>query len=142
MWLGEKITDKGIGNGISLLIMIGILARLPQAFIQEFTSTITNNNGGPMILVLEVIGWLLVIIACVLLVMAIRRIPVQYARRTVSGEFEQDGNRQWIPFKLNSAGVMPIIFAQALCSLLLLLVVKIRNISVITGAFSNMFGLV
>ncbi|MDI1254514.1 MAG: preprotein translocase subunit SecY [Flavobacterium sp.] len=117
MWLGEKITDKGIGNGISLLIMVGILARMPQAFIQEFASTITNNNGGPMKLVLEIIGWLLVIIACVLLVMAVRRIPVQYARRTVSGEFEQDalgGNRQFIPLKLNASGVMPIIFAQAI----------------------------
>ncbi len=117
MWLGEKITDKGIGNGISLLIMVGILARLPQAFLQEFTSTITNNGGGPMILVLEVIGWLLVIMACVLLVMAVRKIPVQYARRTVSGDFEQDingENRQFIPLKLNASGVMPIIFAQAI----------------------------
>ena len=117
MWLGEKITDKGIGNGISLLIMVGILARLPQALIQEFTSRVTNNNGGPMILVFEIIVWLLVIIACVLLVMAIRKIPVQYARRTTSGDFEQDmmgGNRQWIPLKLNAAGVMPIIFAQAI----------------------------
>ena len=117
MWLGEKITDKGIGNGISLLIMVGILARLPQAFIQEFTSTITNNNGGPMLLVIEVIIWLLVIISCVLLVMAVRKIPVQYARRTTTGDFEQDmmgGNRQWIPLKLNASGVMPIIFAQAI----------------------------
>jgi preprotein translocase subunit SecY len=117
MWLGEKITDKGIGNGISLLIMVGILARLPQSLTQEFTSRVTNNNGGPMLLVIEVIVWLLVIMACVLLVMAIRRIPVQYARRTTTGDFEQDmmgGNRQWIPLKLNSAGVMPIIFAQAI----------------------------
>jgi preprotein translocase subunit SecY len=72
MWLGEKITDKGIGNGISLLIMVGILARLPQALIQEFQSRVTNNNGGLMILVIEIIVWMLVIIACVLLVMAIR----------------------------------------------------------------------
>jgi len=117
MWLGEKITDKGIGNGISLLIMVGILARLPQSLTQEFTSRVTNNNGGPMLLVIEVIVWLLIIMACVLLVMAIRKIPVQYARRTTTGDFEQDmmgGNRQWIPLKLNSAGVMPIIFAQAI----------------------------
>jgi preprotein translocase subunit SecY len=117
MWLGEKITDKGIGNGISLLIMVGILARLPQAFIQEFAARVTNNNGGPMLLVVEIIVWLLVIIGCILLVMAIRKIPVQYARRTVSGDFEKDmmgGNRQWIPLKLNAAGVMPIIFAQAI----------------------------
>lgn len=142
MWLGEKITDKGIGNGISLLIMVGILARLPQAFIQEFTSTITNNNGGPMLLVLEVIIWLLVIIACILLVMAVRKIPVQYARRTVSGEFEQDGNRQWIPLKLNASGVMPIIFAQAI----MFIPAAVAGLSdsetsqSVAGAFSNMFG--
>lgn len=142
MWLGEKITDKGIGNGISLLIMVGILARLPQAFIQEFTSTITNNNGGPMLLVLEVIIWLLVIIACILLVMAVRKIPVQYARRTVSGEFEQDGNRQWIPLKLNASGVMPIIFAQAI----MFIPAAVAGLSdsetsqSIAGTFSNMFG--
>lgn len=142
MWLGEKITDKGIGNGISLLIMVGIIARLPQAFIQEFTSTITNNNGGPMLLVLEIIIWLLVIVACILLVMAVRKIPVQYARRTVSGEFEQDGNRQWIPLKLNASGVMPIIFAQAI----MFIPAAVAGLSdsdtsrSIAGAFSNMFG--
>lgn len=143
MWLGEKITDKGIGNGISLLIMVGILARLPQAFAQEFTSRITNNNGGPMILVIEIIVWLLVIIACVLLVMAVRRIPVQYARRTVSGEFEQDGNRQWIPLKLNAAGVMPIIFAQAIMFIPAALagLSQSETSQSIAGAFSNMFGL-
>jgi preprotein translocase subunit SecY len=145
MWIGEKITDKGIGNGISLLIMVGILARLPQAFLQEFTSTITNNNGGPMILVLEIIGWLLVIIACILLVMAVRRIPVQYARRTVSGDFEQDaagGNRQWIPLKLNAAGVMPIIFAQAIMFIPAALagLSKSEASQTIAGTFSNMFG--
>ena len=146
MWLGEKITDKGIGNGISLLIMVGILARLPQAFLQEFTSTITNNNGGPMILVIEIIAWLLVIIACVLLVMAVRKIPVQYARRTVSGDFEQDaaggGNRQWIPLKLNAAGVMPIIFAQAIMFIPAALagLSKSDASQTIAGTFSNMFG--
>jgi preprotein translocase subunit SecY len=117
MWLGEKITDKGIGNGISLLILLGIVARMPQAFIQEFSSVVTNNNGGPMLIVLEIIIWLLIIIACILMVMAVRRIPVQYARRSVSGDLEQDlmgGNRQFIPLKLNASGVMPIIFAQAI----------------------------
>jgi preprotein translocase subunit SecY len=146
MWLGEKITDKGIGNGISLLIMVGILARLPQALIQEFTSRVTNNNGGPMILVFEIIVWLLVIIACVLLVMAIRKIPVQYARRTTSGDFEEDmmgGNRQWIPLKLNAAGVMPIIFAQAIMFIPAALagLSKSEASQSIAGAFSNMFGL-
>ena len=145
MWLGEKITDKGIGNGISLLIMVGILARLPQAFIQEFTSTITNNNGGPMLLVIEVIVWLLVIIACVLLVMAVRKIPVQYARRTTAGDFEQDminGNRQWIPLKLNASGVMPIIFAQAIMFIPAALagLSQSETSQSIAGAFSNMFG--
>ena len=146
MWLGEKITDKGIGNGISLLIMVGILARLPQALIQEFTSRVTNNNGGLMILVLEIIVWMLVIIACVLLVMAIRKIPVQYARRTTSGDFEEDmmgGNRQWIPLKLNAAGVMPIIFAQAIMFIpaALARLSQSEASQSIAGAFSNMFGL-
>jgi preprotein translocase subunit SecY len=145
MWLGEKITDKGIGNGISLLIMVGILARLPQALFQEFTSKVTNNNGGPMLLVLEIIVWLLVIIACVLLVMAVRRIPVQYARRTTSGDFEQDmmdANRQWIPLKLNAAGVMPIIFAQAIMFIPAALagLSKSETSQTIAGQFSNMFG--
>jgi len=146
MWLGEKITDKGIGNGISLLIMVGILARLPQALIQEFSSRVTNNNGGPMVLVFEIIVWLLVIIACVLLVMAVRKIPVQYARRTTAGEFEQDatgGNRQWIPLKLNASGVMPIIFAQAIMFIpgVVAGLSKSELSQSIAGAFSNIFGL-
>ena len=145
MWLGEKITDKGIGNGISLLIMVGILARLPQAFIQEFTSRVSNNNGGLMLLVIEIIIWMLVIIACVLLVMAIRKIPVQYARRTTVGDYEQDitgGNRQWIPLKLNAAGVMPIIFAQAIMFIPAALagLSQSETSQSIAGTFSNMFG--
>lgn len=145
MWLGEKITDKGIGNGISLLIMVGIIARLPQAFIQEFTTRVTNNNGGPMLLVIEIIIWLLVIIACILLVMAVRKIPVQYARRTVSGDFEQDmkdANRQWIPLKLNASGVMPIIFAQAIMFVPAALagLSQSETSQSIAGAFSDMFG--
>jgi preprotein translocase subunit SecY len=145
MWFGEKITTSGIGNGISLLIMVGILARLPQAFIQEFSSTITNNNGGPMLLVIEIIIWLLVIIACVLLVMAVRKIPVQYARRTTTGDFEQDmmgGNRQWIPLKLNASGVMPIIFAQAIMFIPAALagLSQSETSQSIAGAFSDMFG--
>jgi preprotein translocase subunit SecY len=146
MWLGEKITDKGIGNGISLLIMVGILARLPQALIQEFSSRVTNNNGGPMLLVFEIIIWLLVIIACVLLVMAVRKIPVQYARRTTAGDFEQDangGNRQWIPLKLNASGVMPIIFAQAIMFIpgVVAGLSKSDVSQSIAGTFSNIFGL-
>jgi preprotein translocase subunit SecY len=145
MWLGEKITDKGIGNGISLLIMVGIIARLPQALFQEFTSKVTNNNGGPMLLVFEIVGWLLVIIACVLLVMAVRRIPVQYARRTTSGDFEQDmmgDNRQFIPLKLNASGVMPIIFAQAIMFIPAALagLSNSETSQTIAGEFNNMFG--
>jgi preprotein translocase subunit SecY len=147
MWLGEKITDKGIGNGISLLIMVGILARLPQSLYQEFASKMSGQStGGPMLLVIEVIVWLLVIIACVLLVMAIRKIPVQYARRTTTGDFEQDmmgGNRQWIPLKLNSAGVMPIIFAQAIMFIPAAVagLSKSETSQSIAGTFSDMFGL-
>ncbi|AYN68983.1 preprotein translocase subunit SecY [Euzebyella marina] len=116
MWLGEKITDKGIGNGISLLIMIGIIATMPQSFVQEFYSRTTNNTGGLMFILIEIILWFLVILASVLLVMATRQIPVQYARRTASGGYEKNimGSRQYIPLKLNASGVMPIIFAQAI----------------------------
>lgn len=116
MWLGEKITDKGIGNGISLLIMIGIIATMPQSFVQEFISRTTNNTGGLMFILIELIVWFLVILASVLLVMAVRQIPVQYARRSASGGYEKNitGSRQYIPLKLNASGVMPIIFAQAI----------------------------
>jgi preprotein translocase subunit SecY len=115
MWLGEKITDKGIGNGISLLIMIGIIANMPQAFVQEAV-TRWDGNGGPMLILVEVILWFVVILLSILLVMATRRIPVQYARRTASGGYEKNvmGSRQYIPLKLNASGVMPIIFAQAI----------------------------
>jgi len=115
MWLGEKITDKGIGNGISLLIMVGIIATLPQAFAQEFVSRF-EGVGGPFVIIIEVVIWLLVILACIMLVMAVRKIPVQYARRTASGGYEKNvfGSRQFLPLKLNASGVMPIIFAQAL----------------------------
>tara|TARA_R110002012_G_scaffold318227_1_gene536066 strand:- start:11300 stop:12640 length:1341 start_codon:yes stop_codon:yes gene_type:complete len=115
MWLGEKITDKGIGNGISLLIMIGIIATLPQSFAQEAISRWTGV-GGPMLVLIEVIIWFIVILLSVLLVMATRQIPVQYARRSASGGYEKDimGSRQYIPLKLNASGVMPIIFAQAI----------------------------
>ncbi|MCR5861665.1 preprotein translocase subunit SecY [Flavobacterium sp. J372] len=146
MWLGEKITDKGIGNGISLLILIGIIARMPQAFIQEFTSVVTENNGGPLKLLLEVALWIIVIIGCILLTMAVRKIPVQYARRTTSGDFEQDamgGNRQWIPLKLNASGVMPIIFAQAIMFIPAALagLSKSEAAQTVTTQFQNVFGL-
>ncbi|MEN8765306.1 MAG: preprotein translocase subunit SecY [Wenyingzhuangia sp.] len=115
MWLGERITEKGIGNGISLLIMIGIIARFPAAFMQEFTSKYAAGSGGFMMILLEIIVWLLIILASILLVTAVRKIAVQYARRTVVGSVDDaQGARQYIPLKLNSAGVMPIIFAQAI----------------------------
>ena len=113
MWLGEKITDKGIGNGISLLIMIGIMADLPRAFLSEVAS-----QSGIFVL-FEVIGFLLCILACVVLVMAIRQVPVQYVGRAQGGRSNfmktfTNTVRQYIPLKVNAAGVMPIIFAQAI----------------------------
>jgi preprotein translocase subunit SecY len=96
--------------------MVGIIARMPSSFLQEFTQRVTNQNGGPMVLLFEVVVWLLIIAASVMLVKAYRPVPVQYARRTVGGGFEKNifGARQYLPLKLNAAGVMPIIFAQAL----------------------------
>jgi len=116
MWLGEKITDKGIGNGISLLIMVGIIANLPQAFAQEFVSRVMESNGGLIMILIELVIWFVIILLSVMLVMAVRKIPVQYARRTATGGFEKNifGARQFIPLKLNASGVMPIIFAQAI----------------------------
>ena len=116
MWLGEKITDKGIGNGISILIMVGIIARLPLTFAQEFASRVFESNGGMIMILIELVIWFVIILLSVLLVMAVRKIPVQYARRTASGGYEKNifGARQFIPLKLNASGVMPIIFAQAI----------------------------
>lgn len=116
MWLGEKITDKGIGNGISLLIMVGIIARLPQSFVQNAVSRLEGGNGGFMMILIELVIWFLIILASVFLVMAVRKIAVQYARRTASGGYEKNvfGSRQFLPLKLNASGVMPIIFAQAI----------------------------
>jgi len=116
MWLGEKITDKGIGNGISLLIMVGIIANLPLSFTQEVISRVSENNGGLMLILIELVVWVVIILLSILLVMAVRQIPVQYARRTAGGTNERNvfGSRQYIPLKLNASGVMPIIFAQAI----------------------------
>ena len=116
MWLGERITDKGVGNGISLLITVGIIANFPAAFLQEFISKTENAGaGGIMMILLEIIIWFIVILLSVYLVTAVRKIAVQYARRTVSGNIQNvAGSRDYIPLKLNAAGVMPIIFAQAI----------------------------
>ncbi len=114
MWLGEKITDKGIGNGISLIIMVGIIARLPFALFGEFASRMEEqSNGGLVIFIIELAILVGVILLCILLVQGTRRIPVQYAKRVV-GNKQYGGVRQYLPMKVNAAGVMPIIFAQAI----------------------------
>lgn len=113
MWLGERITDKGIGNGISLIIMIGIIARLPFSFVGEFTARWTRQGGGLVMLIVELVFLFFVFVVTILLVQGTRKIPVQYAKRIV-GNKQYGGVRQYIPLKVNSAGVMPIIFAQAI----------------------------
>ena len=114
LWLGERITDKGIGNGISIIIMIGIIARLPQAFIQEITSRFTAITGGGLVMfIVEILILYAVVCAAILLVQGTRKIPVQYAKRIV-GNKQYGGARQYVPLKLFAANVMPIIFAQAL----------------------------
>ncbi|GAA4278145.1 preprotein translocase subunit SecY [Aquimarina mytili] len=146
MWLGEKITDKGIGNGISLLIMVGIIATLPQSFVQNFISR-TSGEGGDIIMVLiELVIWFVIILASVLLVMAVRQIPVQYARRTAGGGYEKNvfGSRQYIPLKLNASGVMPIIFAQAIMFVPGFVAASMSDSEAaqgVTAAFSDIFGL-
>ncbi len=114
MWLGERITDRGVGNGISFIILIGIIARLPGAFIQEFSSRLNENGGGGlMVFVAEIVILLLVFAFAIMLVQGTRRIPVQYAKR-IQGNKQYGGVRQYIPLKVNAANVMPIIFAQAI----------------------------
>ena len=113
LWLGERITDKGIGNGISFIILIGIIARFPDALLQEVVSRVANKSGGLIMFIIEVVFLLLVIGAAILLVQGTRKIPVQYAKRIV-GNKQYGGARQYIPLKVNAAGVMPIIFAQAI----------------------------
>lgn len=114
MWLGEKITDRGVGNGISLLITVGIISRLPAAVIQEYAARVQQAGGGFLMLLIEAVLWIVVIGLAVLLTVAVRKIPLQYARRATEGYRQVLGARQYIPLKLNAAGVMPIIFAQAI----------------------------
>ena len=117
MWLGERITDRGIGNGISIIIMIGIIARLPHALFAEVMTKFTGNGvGGPLLLIVELVILTLIFAAAIALVQAVRKVPVQYAKRVV-GNKQYGGVRQYIPLKINAAGVMPIIFAQALMML-------------------------
>lgn len=113
LWLGERITDKGIGNGISFIILVGIIARFPQALFQELVSRMTDKTGGLIMFLVEIIFLLLVIAAAIALVQAQRKVPVQYAKKIV-GNKQYGGARQYIPLKVNAAGVMPIIFAQAI----------------------------
>lgn len=113
MWLGERITDNGLGNGISIIIMVGIIARLPHALYAEFVSKVADMNGGPIVFIVEIVIMMVIISLCVLLVQGTRRIPVQYAKR-IEGNKQYGGVRNYLPLKVNAAGVMPIIFAQAL----------------------------
>ena len=113
MWLGEKITDKGIGNGISIIILVGILARFPGAIVQEFTSRLNTAQGGLVMFLVEIVVLFAVTAGAVMLTQGTRKVPVQYAKRIV-GNKQYGGARQYIPLKVNAANVMPIIFAQAL----------------------------
>lgn len=136
MWLGEKITDKGIGNGISLIIMIGIVARLPHALLTEINARFQTSDGSAIMLILELVLLFLVFMATVALVQAVRKIPVQYAKRIV-GNKQYGGVRQYIPLKMNAANVMPIIFAQALMFIPMLF----ANVAPgFAAAFSDMRG--
>ena len=138
MWLGEKITDKGIGNGVSLIIMVGIIARLPHALMAELNTRFTESTGGFVMLIVELALLFLVFAATIALVQAVRKIPVQYAKRIV-GNKQYGGVRQYIPLKINAAGVMPIIFAQALMFIPALFS-KFESTSAIGTAFSNYSG--
>ncbi len=114
LWLGERITDKGLGNGVSLIIMLGIIARLPQAFGQEVVSRLNNLTGGGLVMFLiEILLLFVVVLGAILLVQGTRKVPVQYAKRMYGGQ-QVGGVRQYIPLKVFAANVMPIIFAQAI----------------------------
>nr|WP_321355114.1 preprotein translocase subunit SecY [uncultured Draconibacterium sp.] len=139
LWLGERITDKGIGNGISLIIMIGIIARLPMAVVQEFGARVTG--GGLVMFLVEFVILFIVFMASIALVQGTRRIPVQYAKRIV-GNKQYGGVRQYIPLKVNAAGVMPIIFAQAIMMVPITIVgvANSENLRGVAAALSNITG--
>ena len=141
MWLGERITDKGIGNGISLIIMVGIIARLPHSVVAEFISRIEQQGGGMVMFLLEFVVLVVVFMGAILLVQGTRKIPVQYAKRIV-GNKQYGGVRQYIPLKVNAAGVMPIIFAQAIMFIPISLAgfAKSDSMSGFAAAFSNHTG--
>ncbi|NVO02441.1 MAG: preprotein translocase subunit SecY [Bacteroidetes bacterium] len=141
MWLGEKITDKGIGNGISLIIMVGIIARLPFALFGEFVSRMEEQGGGLVVFLVELVFLIFVVLITILLVQGTRKIPVQFAKRVV-GNKQYGGVRQYIPLKVNAAGVMPIIFAQAIMFLPLTVAgfSKSDAMSGFAATFSNFNG--
>ena len=141
MWLGERITENGIGNGISMLIMVGIIARLPESFLQEFASRLDQKGGGLVVLLLEIIVLFVVFAGTILLIQGTRKIPVQYAKRII-GNKQYGGVRQYIPLKVNAAGVMPIIFAQALMFIPITVAgfANSEKASGIVAAFANYTG--
>ncbi len=140
LWLGEKITDKGIGNGVSIIIMIGIIARLPFAFFAEFTSRVSQQGGGLVAFLIEIVVLFFVFCGSILLVQGTRKVPVQYAKRIV-GNKQYGGVRQYIPLKINAAGVMPIIFAQAIMLLPISIIsYSTDGASALAAAFSNFTG--
>ena len=136
VWLGEKITDKGIGNGVSLIIMIGIVARLPHALLAELSARLNTSTGSLIMIIIELVLLFLVFLATIAVVQAVRKVPVQYAKRIV-GNKQYGGVRQYIPLKMNAANVMPIIFAQALMFIPMLF----ANVAPkFAGAFADMTG--
>ena len=136
VWLGEKITDKGLGNGVSLIIMIGIVARLPHALLAELSARLNTSTGSLIMIIIELVLLFLVFLATIAVVQAVRKVPVQYAKRIV-GNKQYGGVRQYIPLKMNAANVMPIIFAQALMFIPMLF----ANVAPkFAGAFANMTG--
>ncbi len=141
MWLGERITDKGIGNGISLIIMIGIIARLPMALVAEFSSKVSGATGGLVMFLAEMVFLVLVILITILLVQGTRRVPINFAKRVV-GNKQYGGVRQYVPLKVNAAGVMPIIFAQAIMMLPITLIgyAQSEEMSWFASAFSDFNG--
>ncbi|MFZ9695773.1 MAG: preprotein translocase subunit SecY, partial [Chitinophagaceae bacterium] len=142
MWMGEKITDKGLGNGTSLIIMIGILARLPQSFLQELSAK-SVRNGQILVFIIEIAILIAIIMGCILLVQGVRKVPVNYAKQIV-GNRQFGGARQFLPLKVNSSGVMPIIFAQAIMFAPALIGRSFNNTAVgqwLEVNFQDIFGL-
>ena len=138
LWLGERITDKGVGNGISFIILIGIIARLPQALFQEIISRMTERTGGLVMFLIEIVVLLIVVALSIMLVQGVRKVPVQYAKKIV-GNKQYGGARQYIPLKVNAANVMPIIFAQAIMFIPISLIgfTDMQNTSSVVQAFTD-----